>query len=52
MKKDAIVDKYLERHTNLPQFKKENGKKFRYCRLCGAKKEAGEEFRAHMAQHQ
>jgi hypothetical protein len=51
MKKDSIVDKQLEKTKHLPQFEKSGGRKFRFCRLCGRKLEAGVEYRDHMMRH-
>lgn len=53
---DTITEKYLDKHRHLPQFKKleANGRqvKVRWCKLCGRRVEAGEEFRNHMNKHQ
>lgn len=55
VKSDPVVDRYLGKHIHLPQFQKERHGdrvvKFRFCRLCGAKTEAGEEYRSHMKGH-
>lgn len=48
---DAIVQKALDKFGHLPQFQKLDGHKFRFCKLCGKRTEAGEAFRAHMNKH-
>lgn len=48
---DAIVQRALDRFGHLPQFEKLSGKKFRHCKLCGKKLQAGEEYRTHMMRH-